>query len=506
MSNVLWQDFEEGNYGIIRGGLTGQSGYMPQELHLQKLEQTCMFEREDQLDDHYRSILKDRTPDAPTMAQDLPRESQNQLRKEVMSVRFNGARSAAEPIHPDLFLGFTERDTRGHHNSGPDFRKVAQQSKSRGRFKDFVSDHASDWTITGGNRSEMRAIMDLRKTIGASKERMKIFSTGFDSRLVPQRGIKTNQTNVLKTTLDGTILNLNDAQEQFQRKDNTSLKSDLVKIGYRRTTDHRFAVAQYGIVSSKQKTANIGSTRYANEISHKYDIHPSEVKNRLLLNIMKEVGRRDYLNKHREEMAGDFQNSEATKNTIKKLMSDLSTVQANTKMSADVVDLGYVNANINKVRVYDPVSKNTVIVDKNIFDIAQEAKNITFVKKSDMTRRNGIAQVNGNSSEVYVYSRKQPGAHTILPVKMEQKWYESDYTALYKRNPNLAKVMDHTYVEQGQGVNPNADAVFDRHAKGAGYHQIIRQDIDTQETFDPVNDVQADVRKVTRKRPKRMMM
>ena len=46
MSDVVWQDFERSEYGVIRGGLSGQSGDMPPELHLKKLEQTPIYESE----------------------------------------------------------------------------------------------------------------------------------------------------------------------------------------------------------------------------------------------------------------------------------------------------------------------------------------------------------------------------------------------------------------------------------------------------------------------------
>jgi len=218
MSRLSWEDFEKPNYGVIRGGLAGQSGDMPPELHMKKLEQTCMYEREDQLDEFFRSTLKDRTCDQASLAQDLPRETQNMVRSEVMNLRHSAARTPAEPVHPDLFLGFTERDARGYHNAGPDMKKYVSQSKARGKFKDFVSDHASDWTIPEGTRSELRAIRDVRKTIDASRERLKIFDTAFDSRANPWSGAQTQHTSgVPKSTVDGTILNLNDAPEPGQR-------------------------------------------------------------------------------------------------------------------------------------------------------------------------------------------------------------------------------------------------------------------------------------------------
>jgi hypothetical protein len=493
MSSVGWEDFEKPNYGVIRGGLSGQSGYMPPEMHLKKLEQTCMYEREDLLNDFFRSTLKDTTPDAPSFAQDLPRETQDELRSNVLNIRHSAARTPAEPIHPDLFLGFTERDKRGYHNSGPDMRKYVNESKKRTRYIDFVSDHASDWTVPGGTRSDVRFIKDLRKTFEASRQRIKVFSTARDNRSVGFTGFKTGgMATVAKTTLDGTILDINDANG-LQRKDNTKLKEDLIKVGYRQTGDHRFAVAQYGLTSARQKHYNIHSANSHVQEDRKFDIHPSEVKNRLLINMMKEVDRRKHLEVYRHDMKDSFQESVNSQNKIRKLVSDLMTAQRNTVSTADVIDLGYLGNNVKNVRVYDPVAHDTVIVDKEIFDSVTVNKNITFVKKRDYTAREsffdeGKLKLPGNEVATHVYSRKQPNVLTQLPVRMEQKWNKSEFTPLYKSGQLHAKGVNSSHIEMGQGINPHGDKVFDRHSKGKGDTFAIRSSIDTDSYFNPVDD------------------
>jgi hypothetical protein len=493
MSRVGWEDFEKPNYASIRGGLAGQSGHMPNELHLKKMEQTCMYESEDQLNDFFRSTLKDRTPEAAAYAQDLPRETQDMVRSEVMNLRHTGARTAAEPIHPDLFLGFTDRDKRGYHNSGPDFREYAKQSSARGRFKDFVSDHASDWTIPEGTRSNLRVHQDLRKTMAATKERTKIFDTAFDSYANPYQGTRSgNASTAQMVDTDGVVLNLNNAPGVYQRKDNTTLKGDLIKVGYRQTGDHRFAVAQYGITSAKQKYANIHAAQNNVEQDRKFDIHPTELKTRLMINMIKEVGRRKHLDVYKTET--DFNESVHSKNQIKKLTADLSTTQRNVKQTADVKELGYVDKNIKKVRVYDPVSHDTVVVDKDIFSKVNEHKNVTFVKKIEVGARNTLAKEGytaspGDNVEVHVYSRKRPNILTPLPVKTEHKWHDANYTPLYKRGALSSKNMNSTYADLGQGVNPSANKVMDRLSKAHGYTQGIRSEIDTEQNISDITDV-----------------
>lgn len=494
MSRVVWQEFEKPNYGVIRGGLAGQSGDMPPELHMKKLEQTCMYEREDQLDEFFRSTLKDRTPDQASLAQDLPRETQNQVRSEILNIRHSAARTPAEPIHPDLFLGFTERDNRGYHNAGPDMKLYANQSRARGKFKDLVSDHGSDWTIPEGTRSELRHIRDLRKTIDASRERFKIFDTAFDGRANTWSGAKTHKSGVPKTTTDGTILNLNDAVEPGQRKDNTKLRTDKIKVGWRQTGDHRFSVAQYGQTSARRKYTNIHNSQYKSKESRKFDVHPSEIQNRLFINIMKEVDRRKHLDKYRGEMEFNFKKSMKAQNRIGKMVADLSTAQMNTQQTADTIDLGYLSSNIRKVRIYDPVAHDTVIVDRDIFQKVKEAKNITFARKVDpLARRNihaeeGKVTLPGDEVQVVVYSRSQPKHIGPLPVKMDHKWYDSRFEPVYKQNHRGYTIMDYSFTEAEQGVNPNADKVFTSFKKAPGYTQGLREDIDKQDNYDPIND------------------
>lgn len=498
MSNVVWQNFEKGNYGITRGGLSGQYGDMPPEFHLQKLEQTCMYEREDQLDDFFRSTLKDRTLDRPSLAQDMPKtkNAQDQVRSEVLNVRHSAARTDAEPIHPDLFLGFTERDNRGYHNAGPDFKLYADQSKSRGQFKDFVSDHASDWTIPEGTRSESRVIQDLRKTINPTKQRFKIFDTSTDGRTNPWSGARSTHVSVVpKTTPDGQVLNLNDAQETHQRRDNTKLKSDIVKVGYRQTGDHKFSIAQYGLVRRADQKRNIHDSQYKNKTSHKFDVHPSELKNRLMVNILQEVDRRKHLPSYRDDMKHVFKDSNDSKNKIKKLLADISTAQTSTEQTAETIDLGYTNNNNKRVKVYDPISHDTVVVDQDIFNKVSVAKNIKFAKKTDpLSNRNihteeGRRKVDADEMQTVVYKSRQTKNGGVLPTKTEHRWQDTDPNLVYKNSYNQFKGYDTSHTKQEQGVNPSADVEFNSYKKGMGYTQAARRHIDSDVfNHDSVND------------------
>ena len=499
MSNVTWQDFETDYSGIIRGGLSGQSGDMPPELHMKKLEQTCMYERESQLEDHFRSILRDTTPDQVSMAQDMPRYSQDQTRSEIINVRHSGARTAEEPTHPDLFLGFTDRDSRGHHDSGPDFRKINGHSETRGKYKDFLSDHASDWTVPGGHRSELKVIKDIRKTVYPAKQRMKWFDTSRDGRGNTGSNSRIRGSKKPLTTIDGVMLDLNNTQGMGQRNDNTTVKSNNIKIGYRTTGDHRFSVAQYGILSNKQQKVNIHSSQYKNKQSHKYDVSPSEIKNRLACAILKESWNRRKLEGLKREDTY-IKNSKTAKNKINKILSDMSHIQRSTKQTADSVDLGYVSSNIRNIRVYDPISHEMVLVDKKIFDKVKENKNVTFVKKvtSPLNRNTfseGKQYVAGNEVSVYVYSRKNKEFTKQLPTKMEHCQSKAVKMPIYKNNHSPAQIMNVSSTYQGQSTDPHADAVFERFKSGKSQHWDAKKMLDIDAfNYDPVNDADTSIR------------
>jgi hypothetical protein len=294
--------------------------------------------------------------------------------------------------------------------------------------------------------------------------------------------------------MDGTILNLNDAQAPGQRKDNTALRTDFIKVGYRQTGDHKFAVAQYGLTSARTRHTNTHSAQQSADASHKVNTQPSEIKNRLMINIMKEVDRRKHLDVYRHE-TGVFNDSVHVKNQIGRNLANLTTAQQNTLQTANTIDLGYVSANIKKVRVYDPASHDSVVVDKDIFDKVNEHRNVSFMVKSDpMNGRDNIlaeegkTHMPGDQVEVYVYSRKGPDLPGQLPTKMEHKWHDSKFEPVYKNNHNKPVGLNASHTESEQGVNPHADSVFDSFKKAAGYHQGIREDIDIQENFNPVND------------------
>ncbi len=482
MAGITWHDFERNQYGVIRGGLSGQYGDMPPELLLVKNEQTCMYEDDDQLNSHYRSTLKDRTCDPTTMASDVKRDeySQNVARSVNLHIRECGAPTPAEPIHPELMLGFTERDPRGYTDVGPDMRKSIGHTLARISDHDMLTDIGSDRTIASGTKSEMQHIRELRNTIAPSKERLKIFDTSEDGRSTKSALAWGYSSGVTRTTPDGQILDLNNDPTILQRTDNTHLRTDTVRIGYRQLGDHKFNVAQYSIVGKRKERANIHDAQYGAHLDHKYETNPSEVKNKLFKQIVEESHRRKYLDNYAREMRSEIKDNFAIgKNRISRIIKDLTTVQKNTQNSASVIDLAVSSGNIKKVRVFDPLTHEAVYVDPGVFSKILENKNITFSKKVDDTLRFNVANlrsgmaVSGGDDRQTEYTRtnllrKYHGEGDVTRnVVHEQNWYDPNMAPIYKnpRSTVWTKGVNATYTEMGQGVDPKSDAVFDRYVR-----------------------------------------
>jgi phosphopantetheine adenylyltransferase len=305
----------------------------------------------------------------------------------------------------------------------------------------------------------------------------------------------------VKTVHDGTVLNLNDSQVSIHRSDNTSMRDRHMALGYRKTTDHRFSIAQYGRLSRQERSKNIHKSQYNGRISQNFDNRPSEVKNRLFANMVKEVGKREVINTYRNEM--DFSESVHIKNKIRQLAGDLSVVQKATQQSADVGELGYLNKNTTMVKVVDPINHSTVVVDKTIFDKVKENANVSFVKKTDSMLRRNIHTEEGRTikpsdeMKVFVYKRKLPENTKQLETRMEQAWSDTDFTPIYKQGHGTITSLDATFTDAEQGVNPHSDAVFNGAKKGSGEHWNARSNIDKQ-VFNPtgVNDVTTNPRRM----------
>lgn len=250
-------------------GLQGQSGDIPYELFLKKIETSCVYEDPNQVDDNLRQLLVDNTPDKPLFESDQPRRD-NQSRN-VINLRTSGARVSTEPYLPDG--SFTdwhalEKDPRGTA-TGPDMKKYDAQRYARGKYVKFYDD--ADYSVpeSGINISKMNK--DIKWGQHQVKERLKIFDTALDSwHNGGTASVPTTKNGLYLQTQDGLVHDLADSGLQQQRIGKGDKLMDNYKVGWRRTVDQKFKVSGYNTQRSLSafKDQSWSKNRQSSYIDH----------------------------------------------------------------------------------------------------------------------------------------------------------------------------------------------------------------------------------------------
>lgn len=161
-------------------------GGLPGEMLFAKFEETNVEEDPEAYGDFARSQLTDQRPDDIKFEYERPRGG-TERQSGRLRLQYWGSRGDAEPAnHPELFLGFGGGDFRDPraHNVDPDFKELTRQSMARQRFHRFSKDDNPQ--ITGGARSEGRAMEDNKRLFLWSRDLFKIFSRQLDG---PRNGL-----------------------------------------------------------------------------------------------------------------------------------------------------------------------------------------------------------------------------------------------------------------------------------------------------------------------------
>ena len=193
-------------------------GGMPESALLDKLEindaqgdddlEAILHEGE--YNDYARKTLVDRGPDAPTIEADKTRRDPA-LSRSTLNIRYNGTRGndPALPHHPEMFIGFVDRDPRGH-NSAPLFNQARDHMNSRfeqhrPRLGDNSDLHLTEspWTAQG--------IDSARQSVnGRVASSMKVFNSQLESVQPNNNNVVSRGGNVVAqqiVTLDDTTMN-----------------------------------------------------------------------------------------------------------------------------------------------------------------------------------------------------------------------------------------------------------------------------------------------------------
>lgn len=222
--------------------LYGQSGDMPIDMYLRKIEQTCMYESPTQIEDYQRGILKDFKPDEPFFESDQKRNTNQSTQR--INLR-SGATTLTDPYLPEGSFTdwqFLEKDPRGHVTE-PDMRKHVKQQYSRGGNYKYGYDEDNSVPSEGINPLDMQ--MNVRNSQTITKDYFNIFDTSFDGR--GNRGsVPTFKSSVKQNLYNDQVIKDPVHAPSINRVCATNNLSNDTSIGWRRTVDHKFKVAKYG--------------------------------------------------------------------------------------------------------------------------------------------------------------------------------------------------------------------------------------------------------------------
>lgn len=472
--------------------IQGSGSLMPESAYLKKMEQTCIYEDPDQLENFYRNSLKDLRPDKPFFESDAPRR--NNFSRDRLNLRHGGARSLADPYLPDgTFLDhvFLEKDPRGNALE-PDMRQYRKQQEARGKFIKHGNDEDNSVPSSGWHPSHV--VRDIKNQFYNVKSRMKIFEESMDGR----HNGSSMQTK-LKST--GICLQENDAKAPIMRDEMCYNKARIVNdlsndtsIGWRRTTDHRFKIAKYGLIrnnaplSTQDWSKNRANARVEHDILVSWK--DQTASKALSLKMI------DMMNKKKNDM-------ETGEGAI---YAEATETQNGRSRKITPADLIKIQRDVDESRAYDPntilggeQSQHTrglmpsldsqkakkVIIDPVIMDFMASINRKMSPRERDDLREQ-ILQSNENYG--ILLQQKNRGANPKLEVNNELLW---NSCANYEKGKsmkaaNYGRVARNSFIEGAKNQNAYNFEQYKRDSKSQGQRRGNIQNPDLY-AFDAVD-------------------
>ena len=225
--------------------MVGMSGEISEAMLLSKLEQTCMFEDPMAVDNYWRQELVDYGTSTPFFESDQPRT--DKYSQHFLNLRHSGAIAPEDPYAEDgTFLDhpFTTKDVRGNA-VGPNMRRHADQQFARSKFIKYYDDSSNNIPEGPIHPTDMR--MRIKNSLPQVKQRMQIFDTSFDSwHNGGTVNLNVTSNAVCSQESDAKIRSIQDDAMCYNTGRSVHDLSNQYKMGWRRTTDHRFKVGKYG--------------------------------------------------------------------------------------------------------------------------------------------------------------------------------------------------------------------------------------------------------------------
>lgn len=251
-------------------------GAIDEGMVARKYEETGMYENPSLVNDMQRGTLQDFRPDQAVFESDLTRrdyQSSSRIR-----LRESGSRGD-NPEHPEIFIGFTDRDPRGAMLD-PDYKQLTNQAWARRRFIEAKMYNDDDHSVPSQGIHPAKMQHLIKHSYGDFKSRYKNFSTSKDA-LKPgmhpvstRTGSEVDKLYAKSERMDNLVP---DGVEFTQGK--TVALSNNTNIGWWQTSDHEFKVAQYGRLYAqpgRQREGISRDTRYEAEFSASKQRKPSK--------------------------------------------------------------------------------------------------------------------------------------------------------------------------------------------------------------------------------------
>lgn len=233
-------------------------GAIDEGMVARKYEETAFYEDRSLVDDMHRETLMDFRPDQASLESDQARRDYQSTSR--IRLRESGSRGD-DPEHPEIFIGFTDRDPRGIMTD-PDYKELTKQAWSRRRFIEAKMYNDDDNSVPSqGIRPEKMQYM-IKHSYPEFKKRFKNYSTSKEALKPGMHPVSTRVgSEVDKLYAKSERMdNLIPDGVEF-RKGKTTEMSNNINIGWWRTTDHEFKVAQYGKLYKMPGRQNEGISR-----------------------------------------------------------------------------------------------------------------------------------------------------------------------------------------------------------------------------------------------------
>jgi hypothetical protein len=246
--------------------IVGMYGGINEDIYLRKIEKTCMFEDDAQIENYQRNLLKNTRPDAPFFESDQPRRDFQST--SVINLRDGGRRDKTDPDLPDgIQLNFDPWIE--NSPAGVDYQLGVSQQKARAKLIKFYPDN--DDSVPESMIHPYQMVRQIKAGQPWTQERLKIFETSKDGM---QHGFNAQEIKcrpIEKVTPDNVIPHINECAYKT-RIGNTSALSNETHLGYWTDTDHSFKIARYGQVRAGMPVVNYYTNREGTFVDHRIPI------------------------------------------------------------------------------------------------------------------------------------------------------------------------------------------------------------------------------------------